>query len=39
MIKDEEEIDEDKEGVEADYDGVLHTDVSVIVSRVSDKVP
>ena len=37
MIKDEEEIEEEKdEGVEADYDGVLHTDVSIyiVVSRV-----
>ena len=32
MIKDEEEIEEDKEGVEADYDGVLHTDVGVVLS-------
>ena len=30
MVKDEEEIEEDKEGMEADYDGVLHTDVSVV---------
>ena len=34
MIKDEEEVDEDKEGVEADYDGVLHTDVSVVCYSV-----
>ena len=38
MIKDEEEIDEDKEGIEAAYDGVLHTDVSLVVSRVFDMI-
>ena len=32
MIKDEEEIEEGKEGVEADYDGMLcvNTDVSTV---------
>ena len=36
MIKDEEENEEDREGGgDADYDGVLHTDVSVVVSSVS----
>ena len=35
MIKDEEEIEEDREGGDADYDRVLHTDVSVVVSLVS----
>lgn len=41
VIKDEEEMeDDDKEGVEADYEGVLHTDVSqygIIVSLYQRK--